>query len=196
MLSLLPAQRHAAIDVGAHAGLYSLRMSKLFARVYAFEPNEDLTADLINYNPGNIVVSHIGLSSEPGEATLFIPLLGDLPLTGWASLSAGSCPATEDHLTRPVKLQTLDSLNLDRISFIKIDVEGHELEVLQGASRALTEFRPTVLVEIKQRNLKRVLGFFEEIDYAHHTLDELLNVAGSPENHVFLPRRSFSADLA
>jgi len=187
MLPRLVSKTDVAIDVGANAGFYAFRMSKIFSEVYAFEVNDELTGDLVSYNPGNITVMNVGLSSEAGEATLHIPVLNGLPLTGWASLAPGNCPGATGEITKAVKIATLDSFQLAGVSFIKIDVEGHELRVLEGARQTLAASRPTVLVEIKDENREAVFRFFSEMKYAQRTLEDLAGVQGSPENYIFGP---------
>jgi len=142
---------------------------------------------LRKYNPGNITVMPIGLSSNTGEATLFIPLLNELPLIGWASLAPGNFPEATGELTKPVKIATLDSFQLQHVSFIKIDVEGHELHVLEGAKQTLSTQRPTVLLEIKDQNRTAVFQIFSKLNYVARKLEELAEVEGSAENYVFLP---------
>ena len=107
-------------------------MSKLFTTVYAFEINDSLTCDLQCAGLKNVRVINKGLSSKAGQATLYIPVLNGLPLVGWASLAPNSCPETDQHVQKQVETCTLDSFALSEVSFIKIDVEGHELEVLRG----------------------------------------------------------------
>ncbi|HEY4282988.1 MAG TPA: FkbM family methyltransferase [Chthoniobacterales bacterium] len=189
MLPALISGREVAIDVGANVGFYALRMSGLFTRVYAFEINDDLTHDLAAANPGNIEIIHVGLSSEAGQAVLYIPILNGMPLPGWASLAPNNCPDTSVHQTKPVEIRTLDSFNIESVSFIKIDVEGHELHVLRGATRTLSTHRPTILVEIKTENLDAVFRLLSELDYVRHVPGEL-NSHPASENHLFVPKKS------
>ena len=179
--------RLAAIDVGANAGLFSYKLSKRFEKVYAFEINESLTGDLAAYNPGNIKIIHEGLSSREGSATLYIPVLNGLPLTGWASLRPNNCPDTQDHVEKPVHIAPLDTFEISPVSFLKIDVEGHEREVLEGARRTLERNRPIVLIEIKRQNLDDVTAFFEALNYRRKKLDDLIRIEGSEENYIFVP---------
>lgn len=188
MLSRLASKTDVALDIGANAGFYAFRMSKIFKKVYAFEINDELTGDLRSYNPGNITVVPVGLSSEAEEATLYIPVLNGLLLTGWASLAPGNCPDATSELTKPVKTATLDSFQLENVSFIKIDVEGHELHVLEGARQTLATHRPRILIEIKDQNKAAAFGFFAELNYAARKLEDFTGVQGSAENHIFVPQ--------
>ena len=186
-LHRISSRHDVAIDVGTNVGLYSFIMSKHFSKVYAFEINDGLTESLAAFNPGNIEIINKGLSSQEGNAILYIPVLKGLPLTGWASLTPGNCPDTHEHLEKPVKFGPLDSYDIHPVSFIKIDVEGHELEVLNGAAQTLLRNRPTVLVEIKPQNLEKVFLFFAAMNYKMKKLEDLIGIKGSDENFIFLP---------
>jgi FkbM family methyltransferase len=188
MLPRLVSKKDVALDIGANVGFYAYRMSQIFSKVYAFEINEEVTGDLRNYNPGNITIMPVGLSAQAGEATLYIPVLNDLPLIGWASLAPGNYPQATGELTKTVKIATLDSFGLSNVSFVKIDVEGHELHVLEGAKQTLRTNRPMVLIEIKENHRAAVLELFSELNYVARTLSDLLGVEGSPDNYIFAPR--------
>ena len=122
-----------ALDVGANIGLFSYRLSQLYEKVYAFEVNTELSRDLTDYKASNVVIVNKGLSSSASQLKLFIPIVNGRLLTGWASLAPGNCPDTDQHLEKIVEVIALDSMGLENVRFIKIDVEGHELEVLKGA---------------------------------------------------------------
>jgi FkbM family methyltransferase len=181
------ARRDVALDVGANEGLFAYSLSGLFQKVYAFEINTDLTADLTRYRAGNVEIVPVGLSSAEGAATLYIPVLNGIPLTGWASLAPGNCPDTNVHQEKPVLVRPLDALDLPAVSFMKIDVEGHELAVLEGGNRTITRDRPTVLIEVKDQNLDRVSAYFADRGYRRTKLDEFVPVPPSPENYIFIP---------
>jgi FkbM family methyltransferase len=177
-----------AVDVGANEGLYSCRLARRFARVVAFEVNDDLTQELAAWNPGNVEIVHTGLSSREGETVLYIPLVGGRALTGWASLAPGNCPEAREHREKRVRVRPLDDWNLSGVAFMKIDVEGHELEVLRGAEQTLARNRPTILVEVKPPNQAAVAEFLAGLGYERRELRAFVHgAAGSPENWIFLP---------
>jgi FkbM family methyltransferase len=178
-----------AIDVGANAGLFSYAMSKRFSKVYAFEINDGLTQDLESYNPGNIDIINIGLSSREGSAVLYIPIVNGVLLTGWASLAQGNCPDAQEYIEKPVHVCTLDKFNISPVSFIKIDVEGHEIEVLKGAVHTLHRDRPVVLIEVKRDNMNQIASFFSDLGYERRRLEDLVAVVGSEENYIFIPKQ-------
>jgi FkbM family methyltransferase len=187
-LHRLCRRRDVAVDAGANEGLFSYRLSKLFRKVYAFEVNDDLTRGLMLYNPGNIEIIHEGLSSRQQSATLYIPVREGRPLTGWASLARGNCPDASEHIEKSVVVRPLDSLELPLVSFVKIDVEGHEMEVLTGAARTIERGRPVVLAEVKVGNRPGVFAFFDERGYRRLVLADVTGVQGSEENVLFVPR--------
>ena len=152
-------------DVGAHAGQYT----KLFARaaaqgrVFAFEPGSYarsiLRAVVWLHVLSNVAVVPIALGSEARLDTLTIPLKG-----------SGSLGFGLSHLGKPserwravaqeiVALTTIDgvvgTLGLDRLDFIKADIEGWELRLLHGAESTLERFRPRLLLELTGAALSR-----------------------------------------
>lgn len=177
-----------AVDVGANRGHYACRMSQLFDRVHAFEIDPGLTSDLACLAPGRVEVHNVGLSASAGRASFFVPFRGDgMRLHGWGSLHADNCPDA-DHVTETqVELQPLDDFALADVALIKIDVEGHELQVLQGARQTLARWRPVVLVEIKPRNRAAIARFFDELGYTGHQLRELTGIQGAEENFIYRP---------
>ncbi len=173
--------------MGAHLGLYSYRLARLVVKVVSFEINAELLADLINYKSTSIQIIPKGLSSSPGEGTLFIPSLDGQLMSGWASLDPNNLPGATNQLTRVAQWTTLDTFQLRDVSFIKVDVEGHELEVLRGAEATLRRCRPMLLVEVKRRTFDAVTTFLEDLGYTRHSLRDLVGIDGSPENSIFVP---------
>jgi len=186
-LQLVVAKNNSvAVDVGANEGHYSYKLSKLFAKVFSFEINSRLTKNLIAYQ-GNIEVINKGLSSKERKATLYIPIKNGFHLTGWASLSPGNFPNVNEHEEIDAYLCTLDSFKLEKIAFIKIDVEGHEIEVLQGAIETIKKCRPIILVEIKKKNENEVFSFLNSLEYSRCRLEDLIDCKGERENFFFFP---------
>jgi FkbM family methyltransferase len=143
------------LDVGAHAGLYSLIASKRvgpLGRVIAFEPSprerERLAAHVRLNKAANVVVEPVALGEEDGEADLFVV---DAEETGCNSLLPGE--VGPGHAVR-VPLRSLDGYairaGLERVDVIKMDVEGAELSVLRGARALIARTRPVVLCEIEE----------------------------------------------
>jgi len=149
------------LDIGAHVGQYSLIAAKAVGpngRVHAFEPNPGsyrrLTANLALNDFRNAHAHPLALSDVPGPSTLFVPTNNN---PGEASLQR----CVETTATTTVEVGTADawmnSADLGeppRVDLIKIDVQGFERRVLEGAARLLDRFRPTVVCEFEERWLR------------------------------------------
>ena len=109
-------------------------------------------------------------------------------MSGWASLEPGNCPDATHHLERQIELTTLDAFQLERVDLIKIDVEGHEFEVLQGACRTIAASRPTLIIEIKENLFGKVRDLLSSYGYAPERLEDVIGRSGSPENFIFRPK--------
>ena len=136
-----------AVDVGANRGLYARRLAKLCPRVIACEPQPGLASRLVAATPANVIVLPVALSHTAGETSFRIPLVGSVPAHTRGTLDAGDGRAGEEVSTITVLRLRLDDLELERVGFMKIDVEGHELDVLHGAADTIERWRPRLLVE-------------------------------------------------
>ena len=148
-----------AVDVGAHIGDYTYSLCRAVGphgKVIAVEPLPDLARMLsraVRRLSLPVEVINCALSSEAGEAELRVPMEHGHRMAGYATLERR--PVANARTFR-VQVRRLDDLCRDvsgrRISFIKIDVEGHELQVLGGAGETLRRHRPNLLIEIEQRH--------------------------------------------
>ncbi len=186
-LHRLGPNRGTAIDAGANLGLFTYRLSTLYNQVYAFEINPALADGLRRLTPSHVGVYPVGLSSREGSAMLYTPHCRGRPLHGWASLEPDNCPGAERYTQSAVLVRPLDSFGFDDVSFVKVDVEGHEVELLTGAAQTIRRNRPVVLIEVKRQNRAAVGDYFRELQYAERRLEELTGVTGSLENYVYLP---------
>lgn len=176
-----------AVDAGANVGLYSLPLAARFDRVLAFEPNATLVSDLVAANPGTIEIHTVGLSDRRAQTTLYVPVRGQVVLSGWGSLNPNNLPDRTAVRLVAVEVTTLDSFGLDCVDFLKIDVEGHEAEVLGGAHETIARCRPRILIEVKPGNEARVRDILSTLGYSERRLRELAGVPGSPENAIYVP---------
>ena len=150
-LELLPFLPHGGcfLDVGANIGIWSKAAAPLFSRVYAFEPDRNVAAQLARTMPRNVEVHNLALSNRTGTAQLAVPVLDGKEVTTRASLEYQLDPRS---VVREVEISTLDALQLTNISVIKIDVEGHEAATLEGASASILRDQPVLIVEIEERH--------------------------------------------
>jgi FkbM family methyltransferase len=161
LVERLVGEGQTVVDIGADVGLYSSRLAELVGpsgRVHAFEPNparHEVLAALAAAQPQ--VELHLpGLSDHAGEEDLHVPIRGGAVVSAFGRLSPPPAGAEGVSWERtPVEVTPLDrelSGERSRISFVKCDVEGHELAVMRGAEQTLRAAMPTLLVEIEQRH--------------------------------------------
>jgi FkbM family methyltransferase len=182
------------VDVGAHIGMYSVAAALALrgrARVLAIEPNPDARAQLeqnLALNGcENVTVSASALADRPGEAMLHVPRTAD---PSFSSLGGGRFAEAE-----PIRVETttldaqVESLGLEPV-FVKIDVEGGELPVLEGAARTL-EARPTLLIEVGSESADEVERRLTPLGYdafvvGRHSLEPGLSRVHGYANALFI----------
>ncbi len=138
----------ASIDVGANAGIYTERLAQLCRKVHAFEPIPWLAADLVRKCSANVVVHRVALSNRAGQARLRIPTRAGIEENGLTTMEELNALNSNDSV-RVVECATnrLDNIISEPVGFIKIDVEGHELSVLEGAIQTIRTNKPVLVVE-------------------------------------------------
>jgi FkbM family methyltransferase len=158
-----------SVDVGANWGLYTRELARLSHRVHAFEPCSQMAALLRRTSPTNVAVHEIALSDHAGEADLVIPRVGDELVPSLASIEPDVASSAESSESEHVPVRRLDAMVSDDVSFVKIDVEGHELSVLHGARGLIARSRPVFLVEAEERHragaTRSIFQFFRDCDY-------------------------------
>jgi FkbM family methyltransferase len=146
------------LDIGANVGAHTLPLADLAGatgRVIAFEPTAYAYGKLranIALNPAlasRILALQHMLMADDGAA---VPrsLFSSWPLSGHGERHAkhkGQGMSTEG-ATATTLDRVVREIGLEKIDFIKIDVDGHELPVLRGAARSIDRFRPIILLEL------------------------------------------------
>ncbi|WP_413166749.1 FkbM family methyltransferase [Capilliphycus salinus ALCB114379] len=187
LVELLPRLKNGiVIEVGSHIGSHSVFISRLFdGDVLLYEPlkfNFTLLQDNLYRNQDQVDLKRVKLinaavSSKPGVQDLKI-VSNNL---GMARLDSEDFVAVES-----VEVRTLDSdiKQGQQVSLIKIDVEGHELDVIKGAARVIKESQPILLIEIWQQNFSEFVKLMNEFDYDYFHLFR--------SDWVFYPRNQSS----
>jgi FkbM family methyltransferase len=136
----LCAKRRTALDIGANVGLWSRDLVDNFAKVVAFEPVAIFRECLEkNVTGANFFISPLALGDHDTQATMII--------TEGNSGHSHLDPATLG--TGDVQVVKLDNLNMEDVDYIKIDCEGYEYRVLQGAEQTVKRWRPIMVIEQK-----------------------------------------------
>lgn len=170
------------VDVGASWGLFSYHLARKVGSsgtVFSYEPhpmNRAVLEKLARSRP-NVRFRPVAVSDTPGTADMHVPVFGHRRVTAQSSIAhgfAGQHGVRVERLSVPtVRLD--DEIRGRHVDFIKVDVEGHELSVLRGASALLREQLPAMLIEIEQRHLdhpiKDVFREIEDIGYTLYFID-------------------------
>jgi FkbM family methyltransferase len=148
MLGAFVGKGGVAVDIGANEGVYAYALSEIGADVHAFEANPEF-ADFASRMLGDRARVHrLALSNETGHASFFVPLADD----GSALHLAGNLKNSHRQFDRQtvikVEVRTLDSFAFSNVQLIKADVEGSELEVLEGARETIGRDHPALLLEL------------------------------------------------
>ncbi len=177
-----------AIDAGANAGVYSYGLSRFCKKVHSFEINPAHSRMLCDFGAPNVEIHGIGLSNTTGEKVLYTPVHpSGMVLHGWASLEPGNCPGAREHLETRVRVVPLDEFGFPECVFLKVDVEGHEIQVLEGAEKTLCRTRPRILIEVKDSNLAAVDRFLESLEFRRVDIRDFIGCPGAPGNFFYMP---------
>jgi len=161
-----------SIDIGANVGVYSMELSNVSNKVYAFEPLASEYNKIKYYKYDNIALFNFALGSENSVRKINIPINDNVPECLLVSLEQNFF----NQKSIKIKVKKFDSLkkfqNL-KIDFVKIDVEGYEFKVLLGMKKLISKLKPIFLVEIEKRHSKdylKVFKMFQKNNYMpYHT---------------------------
>ena len=167
-------------DVGANVGLYTWEVRKVCParKILALEPDPEniklLEKTLRGANLQNVEICKYALSNQLAEVSFF----QDNLTSATGCVAGKDKPWIEQYLNGStneirVKTETLDSVvRQDRTpSLIKIDVEGHEIEVLQGGKNTLSEVKPILIIESFPPKQSTVLSLLDELGYRYIDAD-------------------------
>jgi FkbM family methyltransferase len=181
-----------AIDIGALVGDTAIPMADVVGRggkVFAFEPNPEAFACLV-YNTR----FHRQVKCLP------YALGNDHTLAAIRTTpNVGASHINRDQLINKaclVPMTTLDVLELSYIRFIKIDVEGYELEVIAGAQQTIERYRPSMMIEtavhgekFKVNHRRALYNWLEERDYK--VAPHFLSLEEAPQYDIFAEPKLF-----
>lgn len=159
LISKLVQKNDTILDVGANIGLMTMPFSKIVGKegkVLSFEPQSKIyyilcanvaINNLSNVEPYNLAV---GDSNEP----LFLPNIDYTRLGNFGGISLSNNGSIR------IGQIKLDDFIFERLNFIKIDVEGMEIDVLKGANKTIQKHRPILYVENNDKNKSESLLSF------------------------------------
>lgn len=148
------------IDVGANFGYYTVLMAKYGKEVHAFEPLTH-TCKILQENISlneccNVITNELALDKTESEKEIFLP---DIGISGSFKLHRYK-KSFKKFVIRTVSLDKYAAdLDLTSIDFIKADIEGAELLMLEGGSSVLAKFKPILFLEV-QKSSTQLFGYF------------------------------------
>lgn len=160
-------------DVGANVGRISGLINETVKKTVAFEPNPTHATQLRRMLSDNFIVVEEALSNKierreffldvrPGEGSLAssLMILDDLHENGMVSKILVDTNTLDNYVTQSGNVPT----------FIKIDVEGYEPEVVEGARETIRRFRPKILFEMWETHFPRYEGFMAELSKEYYLI--------------------------
>lgn len=135
-------QWRTAVDAGSHIGTWAKAMATKFARVLAIEPDAENYSCLLRNTEHlpNVYPYKFALSNEDGGEVAMMESTTRPGNSGSRFVTTG----------RGIPTHALDSLALDTLGFLKIDVEGHECPVVEGGKETIVRCRPVIMLEEKR----------------------------------------------
>jgi FkbM family methyltransferase len=172
------------LDIGANIGNHTLYLAAVAGcRIESFEPNPELCAALreslrLNSLDGTVHVHETGLGRQAGVARFGVDMPENL---GGQHLSLGE---------GDLRVTTLDSCSFDGpVSMLKIDVEGMELDVLEGGRALIARDRPLLYVECTNEAQFRIIArHLEPLDYTYW------DTFNATPTHLFIPAERLSVE--
>ncbi len=200
----------ASIDIGVYRGVYSFYLLKYTSFVYAFEANPLLHEKLIKgfENEKLIKIENYAISSKNGFTTLRVPIrdinadydVDEKYKLGTATIhSENKLGKQEYDEFRDIQMIRLDDYNFNHeIGFIKIDVEGHELDVIKGSHNLIKKYKPCMLIEIEERHsgqkTRDTILKIKELGYECYYVDDEFQICPydfsnklDNSNFIFMP---------
>lgn len=181
----------AVLDIGANFGQMTIEFSKLAGnggKIYSFEAQEYvfkfLEKNIKNNHLTNVVPIQKAVWDKEGETLNFL----DLELNCGAMYSGNSVTGNSNN-TKAVKTITIDSLNIqEKISFMKVDIEGADIFALRGARETIMKNRMPIIFEYTQHmqsdfnsSLHDYIEFARSINYRFHEIVLGINFLILPE---------------
>ncbi len=148
------SKTEVALDIGAHIGLITAHLYLYFKKIYTFEPClENFNCLVKNINYKNVVHNKIALSNK----------IGVLSLNKHKNNSGGHTFKSQLNSKTKERVNTkfLDFYNYSIVNLIKIDVEGWELKVLEGAVELIKRCHPVILIEDVEKNDSKIRIYLE-----------------------------------
>jgi FkbM family methyltransferase len=180
ILQHIAKRSKVVVDIGANVGYYTVELAKLLetsGELLSFEPVEATFSQLnknveLNQLENKVKTFQLGLSNSITETNIFLPRI-----SGSSAASLRNLHPEEEFESQIIKISTLDyvvgSLGITDCNLIKIDVEGGELQVIEGGIETISKFKPIVFAELLRKwskafsyNPNSVLFLLQDLGYS------------------------------
>lgn len=152
-----------AIDVGANQGFFAFAFSKIVDQVEAFEPNPEYADFARRMLGARARVHEIALSNQCGAAEFVVPVSEQGTVLHLAGNLKHANAQHSNAMRFSVEVRTLDSYDFRHVHAIKVDVEGSEMEVLEGGRDTILRDRPSLIVELLTGTHSEPIALTEQI---------------------------------
>lgn len=162
-------------DIGSNIGAY-LYIAKKYTEpnnIYGFEPIPELYHKLLTIFR-TVNISNVALSNENAIKDFKIPIIEGTAFSARGTLNTdyiedGENNSKEFTVTTRKMDQFISENNIPNVDLVKIDVEGHEIKVIEGGLESIKKFKPSLIIEIEQRhhntNLNEIIDWIKGLGY-------------------------------
>jgi FkbM family methyltransferase len=161
------------LDIGAYSGIYSIDAAARGCEVKAFEPNPN-NVEMFKHNretnldpvASDRLRCYEKAASDVSGGMVPLRVKTGLPTTSASYIDTDALQGSKDWGVVMVETIRIDCIPLGDVSAMKIDVEGHELQVLAGAKRTITRDRPAIILEsLSDEHEQQITEFLAQFNY-------------------------------
>lgn len=187
--ALLQIERPIVLDIGANIGVYTLVMGKFAHSIIAVEPQKDTFSILLTNiranQLDNVVALNLGFSSRDTNLPFYINLEGNNGASTFMPEHKARMHK-ETKLTVKIGDNIIQQLGLEKVDYMKLDVEGHEVHALVGLSSTICRYRPIITLEWNSNHVRRgfeKLKLLDTLFKGYHVFSICSNVDKSLWRH-------------
>lgn len=203
MVKKLIKPEYTVVDIGANLGYFSKNFARLArkGKIISIEPIplffETLSYFMRNFK--NATLHNVALGNEQGTITMVLPQSNGMIRTGLPHI-AESEEEKKQHATQQVAIVKGSELlsELERLDYIKCDIEGYELNVFKEIQPILEKYQPFVQVEISEKNLNDMIQLFDGLGYTQFGIKDFQfiqerGIQAEEGDFFFVPKNKLDA---
>jgi FkbM family methyltransferase len=193
------------MDFGANLGYHTITMASFIGnkgKIYSFEPQriifQQLNCNVFLNGLDNVYTYNLAIGESESEVFIDSPDFHNImPMY----TNIGNTSINTNKMGTMVKQISLDSLNLSQVNFIKMDVQGSELNILKGGKNTILKYKPFIFIEIEERQLKLFNVTSEElINYTKQLGYEMYRIfyteSNATDDYICIPIENKTIQLS